>query len=106
MSAVFINSLLTSIAGSRLWAHIFWRPGRDGANSEVPNDHLRELNSTEKRMALSAVCVLVGFIVILGLLPNLLFNAANFSAMDLLNPQSYITSTGIETGTSLTGETQ
>lgn len=104
MSAVLLNSLLTSIAGSRLWAHIFWRPGRDGANSEVPNDHLRELNSTEKRMALSAVCVLVGFIVILGLMPNLLFNAANFAAMDLLNPQSYINSTGIELGTSLTGD--
>lgn len=106
MSAVLLNSLLTSIAGSRLWAHIFWRPGRDGANSEVPNDHLRQLTSPEKRMALSALCVLVGVIVILGLLPNLLFNAANFAAMDLLNPQSYISSTGIELGTNLTGDTQ
>ena len=96
MSAVLVNSLLTSIAGTRLWAHIFWRPGRDGPNSEVPNDHLRVLNKTEKRMALGATCVLVSVIVILGLWPNLLFNGANFAARDLIDTQSYILATGIE----------
>ncbi len=96
MAAILFNSLLTSIAGTRLWAHIFWRPGRDGPDSEIPNDHLRVLNPTEKRVALSAATVLVGVIIVLGLWPNLLFNGANFAARDLINTQGYIAATGIE----------
>ena len=93
--AVLLNSFLTSIAGTRLWAHIFWRPGREGANSEIPNDHLRKLNLKENRFALGSTIALVGTIIILGLWPNLLFESAGMAAGQLLQPQLYIDSFGL-----------
>lgn len=94
--AVLFNSLLTTIAGTRLWSHIFWRAGRDGAHSEIPNDHLRQLNPTESRMALGSTIVLVGVIVLLGLWPNLLFESAGMAAGQLLQPQLYIEAFGLQ----------
>ncbi len=94
--AILANSILTSIAGTRLWAHIFWRAGREGELSEQPNDRLRELKPLEKRTALSSTIVLVGVIIFLGLFPNLVFTSSRVSALDLLFPERYISAVGFE----------
>ena len=36
--ALLLNALLTLIAGTRLWAHIFWRAGPEGALSKPPTN--------------------------------------------------------------------
>lgn len=92
---ILLNSILTSIAGTRLWAHIFWRNGREGENSEIFNDRLRPLTLMEWRAALSATTVLVGLIVVIGLWPNLLFESARLVAVGLLQPEDYIAAVGL-----------
>jgi multicomponent Na+:H+ antiporter subunit D len=70
IAALLINSILTSIAGMRIWAHVFWRNGREGKQSEVPNDRLRALDKRAKRWGLVPTAALVALIVGLGLFPN------------------------------------
>ncbi|HHG90178.1 MAG TPA: Na+/H+ antiporter subunit D [Devosia sp.] len=94
--AVLANSILTSIAGTRLWAHIFWRQGREGARSEHKNDRLRSLTPLEKWAAQGSAIALVGVIVLAGLFPNLVFTSAGISAQDLINTQRYVDAVGIE----------
>jgi len=95
-AAVLVNSILTSIAGTRLWAHIFWRSGRAGKDSELDNDRLRPLNLIERRAALSSAAALVLVIVAFGLWPNLLFESARVAAIDLLQPERYMSAVGLE----------
>lgn len=94
--AIVLNSLLTTIAGSRLWAHIFWRAGREGEHSEQPNDRLQPLNTKDKWQALAPTAVLVALIVWFGLQPNMIIDAGRTAAADLLFSERYIASTGIE----------
>ncbi len=96
VSAVLINSLLTSIAGTRLWAHIFWRSGREGDEAEVFNDRLRPLTVIENRASLTAAVSLVAVIMVLGLWPNLIFESVRIAASDLLQPERYVSATGLE----------
>lgn len=93
---LLLNSILTSIAGTRLWAHIFWRSGREGESSEIFNDRLRPLTVVEWRSAFTASAVLVAVIVVLGLWPNLLFESVRIAANDLLLPERYISAVGLE----------
>jgi len=88
--AILANSILTLIAGSRLWAYIFWRAGRQGKYSEQENDRLRKLSVKENRTALSSSIILVGTIVFLGLWPNLIFSSSWVAALDLLQPDRYV----------------
>jgi multicomponent Na+:H+ antiporter subunit D len=79
--ALLGNALLTLIAGSRLWSHIFWRGG--GAAAKVP-------------VAMSAATVLLaGTIVMLGLWPGLAIKAAMVAAEGLLDPSRYILAVGL-----------
>ncbi len=93
--AILANSILTTIAGSRLWAHIFWRAGHEGARSEQPNERLRKLNPKESRSALSSAAILVSTVVLFGLWPNLLFTGARIAALDLLYPERYVSAVGL-----------
>lgn len=93
---ILLNSILTSIAGTRLWAHIFWRSGREGDESEVLNDRLRPLTKMEWRAAFSATAVLVAVIVVIGLWPNLVFESVGIAAGDLLQPERYVEAVGLE----------
>ena len=95
LAAILINSLLTSIAGTRLWAHIFWRQGRYGAHSEEPNDRLKPLGAASWGFAAVPTGILVVGVLLLGLWPNSVFVAGRKAAEGLLNPASYIEATGL-----------
>lgn len=97
IAALLLNALLTLIAGSRLWAHIFWRQGREGANSEEPNPGLRSLRPVETWLGLVPAGLLVAAITLAGLWPDLLFRAGTEAAQSLLNPERYIAAVGLET---------
>jgi len=102
--ALLLNALLTLIAGTRLWAHVFWRSGREGAMSELHNDRLRHLTSRERWLALLPTGALVGFIALLGLMPNLFIDASRIAASDLLAPERYIQSVGLAPDTRATAQ--
>ena len=92
--ALLVNALLTLIAGTRLWAHIFWRAGLEGETSEVPNEQLRPIEGRGAWLSLGAAVALTGIIFALGLVPGLLLDLGRSAAIDLLNPASYIDATG------------
>ena len=85
-AALLLNAVLTLIAGSRLWSHIFWRaPTTSGA-----------VNGTaETNMRLLATGTLVVAIVAAGLWPNALFEAARIGAGDILDPARYVAAVGL-----------
>ena len=80
--ALLINALLTLIAGTRLWSHIFWRPGTRALSSIAPQP-------------IGAAVLLTGIIVIFGLWPGLLLKAGIVGASDLLDPTRYIAAVGL-----------
>jgi multicomponent Na+:H+ antiporter subunit D len=94
--ALVLNAFLTVIAGSRLWAHIFWRPGREGVNSEQANETLEPLTPRDNYLSMAPTAALVLLIVWLGLQPNGVVNAGRAASAYLLAPQAYIAATGIE----------
>lgn len=96
LAAILLNSILTTIAGTRLWAHIFWRTGPEGAKSEQPNKKLRALTNDEENWALVPTCLLILAIAIMGLFPNFIIEAGGNAAMGLLDPSQYSRSIGLE----------
>lgn len=96
LGAILLNSILTSIAGSRLWAHIFWRSGPEGERSEQVNDKLRALTRDEKIWSLTPTVALILLIMLMGLLPNTLIEAGRAAAVGLLDPSRYVTAIGLE----------
>jgi len=93
--AVLLNSILTSFAGARLWAHIFWRAGRFGAHSEAPNDRLKPLEPARWGFSVVPTGALVVGVALLGLWPDPVFVAGRQAALGLLNPVPYIEATGL-----------
>jgi multicomponent Na+:H+ antiporter subunit D len=92
---LLLNALLTLIAGTRLWAHIFWRAGHEGEQSEVPNPDLRPLTRRERRFGLGAAAFLTALVVLAGLASNPLLEIGQAAALDLLEPRAYIEATGL-----------
>ncbi|MHB1110095.1 MAG: hypothetical protein ACYCZU_07255, partial [Devosia sp.] len=92
---LLLNALLTLIAGTRLWAHIFWRAGHEGEQSEVPNQTLRPLTARERWLGLGPAAFLTALVVLAGLAPNPLLAVGRAAALGLLQPQSYIEATGL-----------
>ena len=86
---------LTVIAGTRLWAHVFWRDGQEGAQSEAPNPELRPPTRRERWFGLAPTALLAAFVLIAGLVPNPLLEAGRAAALGLLQPQAYIEATGL-----------
>ncbi len=93
--ALLTNSLLTAIAGSRLWAHIFWRAGPEGANSEQPNEKLQPLKTKDKWLCSAPTTILILLIVYFGINPNTIFGLGRVAALDLLNSDRYVEATGL-----------
>lgn len=92
---LLLNALLTLIAGTRLWAHIFWRAGSEGEQSEAPNPDLRRLTARERWLGLGSATVLTAIVVLAGLVPNPLLEIGRAAALGLLQPQAYIEATGL-----------
>ncbi len=93
--ALLVNAWLTLIAGTRLWAHIFWRAGTEGDRSEHQAASVRPLSRREGWFGLGATAALTGIIVVAGLLPNLAFEAARTGAADFIDPSRYIAAVGL-----------
>ena len=86
--ALVLNAVLTLIAGSRLWAHIFWRSAPDGAVAAA-------LSRQGDWLRFGATGALVGVVVAAGLWPNGLFEALRLAAPDLLDPARYVAAIGL-----------
>lgn len=91
--ALLVNAVLTLIAGTRLWAHIFWRQGKEGASEHdavalLPLDRRGRLG-----LAMSVALALV--VGAAGLWPNPMMAGARDGASDMLNPARYIAATGL-----------
>lgn len=97
--ALLLNALLTLIAGARLWAHMFWRAGAEGPLSETPNTNLRRLRRREIWLGLAPTVLLVLIVVLLGLMPQVLFELGFTAARDLLEPALYVEAVGLPEGT-------
>ena len=93
--AVLANALLSLIAGARLWAHIFWRPGHEGAGAELPNPDLRPLGRRARTLGLVPTALLTLLVLLLGLFPEPLLAFARDGARGLLDPAHYIAATGL-----------
>lgn len=87
--ALLVNAVLTLIAGSRLWAHVFWRNRPEGV--PVPAIATRP----GKTLALGATAVLVAGIVGVGLWPNPLIEGGQLAAADLIDPSRYVEAVGL-----------
>jgi len=96
LGAILLNSILTTIAGSRLWAHIFWRSGPEGERSEQANEKLRALLPDERNWSLLPTGLLILSIVIMGLVPNAIIEAGGEAALGLIDPGRYIASVGLK----------
>ena len=92
-ASLLLNAFLTVVAGTRLWAHMFWREGHEGEQSEVPNPALRLLTRRENWLGLAPTAFLTAVVVLVALAPNPLLDAGRAAAMDLLQPQGYIEAT-------------
>lgn len=85
--ALLVNAVLTLIAGTRLWSHIFWRAAPSGA-ALLPAPPLQY----------AAVTALMVLVVAAGLWPNGLFEALRVGAPGLLDPSSYVAAIGLAGG--------
>lgn len=87
--ALLANASLTLIAGTRLWAHIFWRPAPDGALPAMPWPR------GEAVLRFGAAGVLVLAVVAAGLWPNGFFVLATEGAAGFIDPQPYVAAIGL-----------
>lgn len=90
--ALLVNAVLTLIAGTRLWAHIFWRPHpieNHKVNIGAP------VSTPRAEMGIAAVFALVTIIVVAGLWPAPLMDGANEGAAGMLDPQRYVEATNL-----------
>ena len=94
--AVLANALLTLIAGSRLWAHIFWRAGHEGAATEAPNPALKRPDRRTGWLGLVPAGALTLAVLVLGLWPEPLLAFGNAAAGALMSPGDYIAATGLD----------
>jgi multicomponent Na+:H+ antiporter subunit D len=93
--ALLLNALLTLIAGSRLWSHMFWRAGPDGPMSETPNPKLRALSRRETWLGLAPALLLALLVLAAGIVPDVLFRFGETAARDLLTPSLYVEAVGL-----------
>ncbi|WP_170926322.1 proton-conducting transporter membrane subunit [Devosia lucknowensis] len=94
VTALLINAVLTLIAGSRLWSHIFWRSGPEGEGTEHASPNLVAFDR-RGRLALGASAALTLGIAAIGLWPGPLMGAVSVGAADILDPARYVAATGL-----------
>jgi multicomponent Na+:H+ antiporter subunit D len=90
--ALLVNAVLTLIAGTRLWSHVFWRPGPERADVPLVFD-------SHGRLAFGATSVLAVGIVVIGLWPAPLMAAISVGAGDMADPARYVAATGLAEAT-------
>ena len=78
--SLLASSLLSLIAGARLWSFIFWHPRTE---------------ALIRPRGYAPAILLTGTVLILGLAPNLLIKAGNVAARGLLEPAHYIAAVGL-----------
>jgi multicomponent Na+:H+ antiporter subunit D len=87
--ALLANAVLTLIAGTRIWAHVFWRPrNNDKALLPMPE-------TGRSRMGIAALAALATVIVAAGLWPAPMMDVASIGAAGMLDPGAYISATGL-----------
>lgn len=85
--ALLVNAVLTLIAGTRLWAHVFWR------NPAI--DLPARIGTQRESLGLAAVGALVAAVAIAGLWPSPLMEGASRGAGDILDPSRYVAATAL-----------
>jgi multicomponent Na+:H+ antiporter subunit D len=86
--ALLVNAVLTLIAGTRIWAHVFWRPVPD----ELEGSAARKITP---KTSFAAVAALVVLVLAMGLWPNALFAVVGSGASDIVDPQRYVDAIGL-----------
>jgi multicomponent Na+:H+ antiporter subunit D len=74
------SSLLSLIAGARLWSFIFWHP---------------RLEPLVRPRGYGPAILLTATVLLLGIAPNLLIKAGNVAARDLRDPARYVAAVGL-----------
>jgi multicomponent Na+:H+ antiporter subunit D len=87
--ALVVNAVLTLIAGTRLWSHIFWRNRAEDA------PEIEAQPSPRLRLAFGATGLLIVAIVAMGLWPNGLIEGGQRAAADIVDPSRYIAAVGL-----------
>jgi multicomponent Na+:H+ antiporter subunit D len=86
--ALVLNAVLTLVAGTRLWAHVFWRKGEK-------DFVLERVNPVRGALRHGAPAAIVGLVVILGMAPNIVFATGKTGAADIVDPARYIAAVGL-----------
>ena len=93
--ALLVNALLTLIAGTRLWSHVFWRVGTEGAQSEQAATQLIAMSRRERLFGIGAAAGLTAVVFALGLWPQPLLAIGRTASASLLDPHAYISAVGL-----------
>ena len=91
VGALLLNALLTLIAGTRIWSHVFWRP-RAGGDDVV----FHPLGSRRRWFGFGAGAALTGLVALLGVWPEPLVSVGTAAAVDLHDPGRYAAAVGLE----------
>jgi multicomponent Na+:H+ antiporter subunit D len=92
--ALLVNAVLTLIAGTRLWAHVFWRAGPLGPAGEHAQASLVAFDG-RGRVGFGVTAALVAAIVVVGLWPGPLMQVISAGAADIAEPSRYVAATGL-----------
>ncbi len=85
--ALLANAVLTLIAGTRLWSHIFWRP--------LPADQSVPAFTRSGNKGVLSSAILCSGIVLAGLWPAPLMDNLRAGAADIIDPSRYIAATNL-----------
>lgn len=92
--ALLVNAVLTLIAGTRLWAHVFWRGAPEPEGTGDASRGLSPLGA-RGRLALGVTGLLVAGVFTIGIWPAPLMDMVSTGAADIANPQRYVAATGL-----------
>jgi multicomponent Na+:H+ antiporter subunit D len=95
--ALLINAVLTLIAGTRLWAHVFWRAAPGGMANLLPEPR-EVLSDRGRQLGFGMTVVLVAVIVVVGLWPGPMMRGVRLAAEDIVDPSRYVAATGLAGG--------
>ena len=93
--AILLTGLLTTISVGRIWLYSFWRNPPATNNHSSDRIKLTPLAHTIEDSTFIIwfpLCILLGLIILMGIIPEFLFQIVEQGAVDLLNPVQYIES--------------
>lgn len=92
--ALVINAVLTLIAGTRIWAHVFLRNGPEGVAGALEPMALRPWTG-RARLAMASTLMLGGVIFAISLWPNPMMEVGQKAAAELLDSTRYVDAVGL-----------